>query len=296
MRTPLWEASPGALAALLNSRQPLHKADVYTLTLAGGQVFRWSGADTTLTVGPNTYTLGPKIRRGRVRFVVGVAVDTLDVTFMDEGSTLINGVPLIPFIRARGLFGARLQLDRVFWGALDAGPVGSLLWFPGRIAPAEIDRNEARLRVRSDLELLNVMVPGEVYQPGCLNTVYDTNCGADRASKTVSGSAAGVSFLGDTAFTHTLPQAAGYFDLGAVTFAAGPNAGISRTVKRHTATQLSVLQPWPFPVSPGDAFQIYPGCNKSHADPNGCPKFHTAENVVRRFRGQPWIPVPETVI
>lgn len=296
MRTPEWETSPGALVTLLNSRAPLVKADIYTLTLAGGTVLRWSGHDTPLTVNGQTYALGPKIKRDRVRFVVGIEVNTLTVSLWDEGATLINGRPLLAFIHARGLYGARLSLSRVFWGFGDAGPVGSLLWFPGRVADATVDRNEARLVIKSDLEDLDTMVPAEVYQPGCLNDVYDPDCGADRAAFTVTGAAVGTTDITRTAFGHALAQPNGYFDLGVVRMTSGANAGVSRTVKRYVTTQLNVLQPFPFAVANGDTFTLTAGCNKSKTDANGCPKFHSSANVILRFRGQPFIPVPETVI
>jgi uncharacterized phage protein (TIGR02218 family) len=297
MRTPEWEASPGALATLLNSRAPLVKADIYTLTLAGGTVLRWSGSDQALVVNSQTYTLGPKIKRDRVRFVVGVEVSSLNVTLWDEGGTLINGKSLVAFAAARALFGAKLKLSRVFWGHSDLGPVGSLLWFTGRIADTQVNRYEVKVVVKSDIELLDVMVPGEVYQPSCLNTLYDSACGAVRASFTTTAAATAASSSARTVFGHSLAPAAGYFDLGVVKFNTGANAGISRTVKQHLATTLSVLQPWPFQVAVSDSFEIVPGCNRSFTDANGCSKFYAAsEDRVKRFRGQPFIPVPETVI
>ena len=296
MRTPEWESSPGALATLLNSRVPLFKADVYTVTLPGGAVLRWTGSDRVLSFGGNDYLLGPKIKRGRVRFVVGVEVSTLDVSLWDEGSTQVNGKPLLAFVAARGLYGARIKLSRAFWGIGTPAPTGALTWFTGRVADTTLDRNEARIVVKSDLEDLDVMVPAEVYQPGCLNDVYDADCGADRAAFTHASTASAASNATRITFGHSLAQASGYFDLGVITFTSGPNAGISRTVKRHVSGgQFTVLQPWPFAVTVGDAFTATAGCNKSKGDANGCPKFHSAANVIVRFRGQPFIPVPETV-
>jgi uncharacterized phage protein (TIGR02218 family) len=52
---------------------------------------------------------------------------------------------------------------------------------------------------------------------------------------------------------------------------------------------ITVLQPLPAAVVSGDAFEIYPGCDKTKA---------TCENKFAnliRFRGYPFIPAPETV-
>lgn len=292
MRTPTWESSAGALATLLNSGAPLNKADVYVITLANGTVLRWSGADVAITFGGNTYTLGPGITRSRVRFVVGVEVSTLEIQLLDILGTTISGKALLPFIAGRGFYGANLQLLKVFWGLSDTGPVGALNWFTGRVTDCDVDRYEARLSVKSGLELLDTMVPREVYQPGCLNTLFDSACRVNRQIFVYTSTAAGPTDARRITFAHSLVQAAGHFDRGTVTFTSGPNAGISRTVRQHSTFpfQITVLSPWPFAVAIGHAFQITPGCDKTI---NTCT--NRFGNVIN-FRGHPFIPVPETVL
>lgn len=290
MRTPSWETSPGALAALLNSGAPINKADTYTITLPGGTVLRYSGSDVALTYGGNTYALGPGISRARLRWVVGVEVSTLDITITDVVGTTINGQPLLAFIRARGLYGARVVLDRVFWGASNTGPVGALLYFPGRVAECDVDRAEARITVKSDLELLDVMIPRDLYQPGCLNTVYDALCGASRAAFTSTAAATGATDARRITFAHAMGQASGYFDQGVITMTSGPNAGQARTVKAHTPGAITVLQPWPFAVAAGDNFNVVAGCDKTWSVCRS--KFSNGS----RFRGMPYIPVAESIV
>jgi uncharacterized phage protein (TIGR02218 family) len=289
MRTPLWESSAGALASLLNTRTDLVVFDLYTLTLPGGTVLRWSGTDARVTVNGTSWLLGPGFKRGRTRLSVGIAVDTLEVTVFADASITVSGTPLLQYIAKGGFDNARLQIDRAYKGRGDVAVVGTLLWFVGRVADTKGDRTQARLNVKSDTELLDVMVPREVYQPGCTNTLYDPSCGVSRAAKTVTGSATSASDATRTSFSHALGQAAGYFDLGVVSFSSGANAGIGRTVKRHTSGALAVLSPFPFPVASGDSFSIYPGCDKTQATCTA--KF---SNVIR-FRGHPYIPAPETI-
>jgi uncharacterized phage protein (TIGR02218 family) len=138
--------------------------------------------------------------------------------------------------------------------------------------------------------LLDVMIPRDVYQAGCKNTLFDGRCGLARAGLTVVGSATGASDAPRTSFAHALAQAAGYFSLGVVTFTAGPNTGIARTVRNHTSGVLTTVQPWPFVVTAGEAFTVTPGCDKQQATCSG--KF---SNLVR-FRGEPYVPAPDTVI
>ncbi|WP_428421974.1 DUF2163 domain-containing protein [Methylibium sp.] len=291
MRTPLWESSAGALAALLNSRTALTVFDLYTVTLADASVYRWSAMDVPVTVNGNTWVLGPGVERSRTRSAIGVSVDTLDVKVVADDTVLVNGTPILQYIAKGGLRNARLQVDRAYMGDNDAAITGVLLWFTGRVAETTADRAEARLTIKSSNELLDVMVPREVYQPGCLNTLYDSACGVNRASFTVTGSATGASDATRTSFPHALGQANGYFDLGVVKFTSGPNVGISRTVKRHVSGTLTVLNPFPFAVANGHAFSIVPGCDKTRS--TCINKFARGITI---FRGHPYIPVPETVL
>ena len=293
MRAPLWETSVGALAALLNSKAPFTKADLYTLKLASGAVYRWSGSDVAVVNGSYTWSVGPGLQRTAAKFVVGTEVDTLTVTVTDNVGTTISGQALIPFIRGGGLQGARVQVDRVFWGASDTAPVGALQWFSGRVSDLEMDRYSARVKVASDLELLNTMVPRDVYQASCLNTLYDAGCGKLKSAYTVSSTASGATDSKRITFSHSLGQSTGYFDLGVVSFTSGANAGISRSVRSHISGSpgaLTVLQPWPYAVASGDVFTIYPGCDKTQST---CSAKYSN---LGRFRGMPYIPVPDTIL
>jgi uncharacterized phage protein (TIGR02218 family) len=292
MRTPLWEQSPGALVALLNSGQPLEKCDLYTITLQSGQVLRWTSRDAAMLANGHLWALGPGIKRSKVKWTIGAEPDSLTVTLITDAArpVPIGGVPLLPFIGNSGFMNARLQLDRVFWGIGDAGPVGAIQLFAGRVAEVpEVDRYWAQISVKSDTELLDVLVPREVFQGQCARTVYDSECTLNRAAFQVAGQATAASTLGRTRFQSNLAQAAGYFDLGTLTFTGGANGGIQRTVKSHPGGLVTLLSPLPAPVANGDTFTVVPGCDGLQATCSA--KF----NNLSHFKGQPHIPQPETV-
>lgn len=293
MRTPLWEQSAGALAALLNSGAPLNKCDLYRLTLASGQVLRWSGHDLALQVNGELFTLGPGIERTRCRWTVGAEVDTLTLDlYVDAARPVpVNGTPLLAYAAAGGLAGATVELIRGFWGIGASGPVGTLLWFKGSVSEIpELTRGHMTVTVKSLLERLSVKVPRQVYQSQCLATVYDSECGLTRATFTTNGVTTTVATLGRTQFGTNLAQAAGFFSLGTITFTSGANAGVSRTVKVYGNGGITLLQPLPAQLAIGDAFSIVPGCDGLQATCSG--KF----NNLARFKGQPYIPKPETVL
>lgn len=293
MRRASWESSAGALAGLLNgsANSQLAMADLFTITTSGGLVLRYSGTDQAITANGNTWALGPLLRRGRTRLTVGIEVDELDVTLVADASVTVSGVPILQFIAKGGLDGARLVLERAFAPGPGQAIVGLLPLFAGRISSISgLTRLEARLTVTSDAELLDVKLPRNVFQAPCLNTLYDSACGLARASFTSSGTCSDAAAT-RSQFTCTgLAQAAGYFDLGVVTFTSGPNAGISRTVRTYTSGLIKTIAP--FPVAPvnGNTFTITAGCDKRQTSCSS--KFSN----LARFRGTPYIPTPESIL
>jgi uncharacterized phage protein (TIGR02218 family) len=296
MLTPAWESGAGALAALLNgsSNATLRMADVYTFTLASGTVLRYTSADATVVVNGVSWSVGPVLQRGSIKLSVGISVDTLQVDLAADPAIQVGGVGLVPFIVAGGFVNARLDLYRVFYGP-GAGllsPTGMLVLFTGRVAEITGGRHLKTLQVKSDTELLDVMLPREVYQAGCLNTLFDAACGVVRASFTFTGTATGASDASRTSFPHAMAQAAGYFELGVITFTSGPNSGISRTVRHHTAGAIVTSLAWPFAVANGHAFSVTAGCDKMGGVGGTCDvKFSN----LARFRGMPYVPAPSTV-
>lgn len=293
MRTPAWETTPGALVALLNSGQPLELCDLYTIALANGMVLRWTSYDGPIIGNDQQWQLGPGIERSKCKWSVGVQVDSLQITLTadERRPYIIGGMPLLAYISRRGFSGARVRLDRAFWGSQDQMPVGAVHMFSGRVADVrEVDRFGALLEIKSYLEMLNVQVPRELYQAQCLKTVYDLECAVAPLAHQVAGQATSASTLGRTRFDSNVIRAAGHFDLGMLTWTSGPNAGVSRTVKSQSAGgEFSLLSPLPAAVSPGDAFVVLPGCDGLQATCTA--KF----NNLARFKGQPYIPQAETI-
>lgn len=290
MRTASWEASPGALAAFLNSTTATYMVDLFTFTLLNKQVVRYTSADIAVTVGGVSHGLGPIIKRGKTRQSVGISVDTLDVTLGADSSVTINGTPILAFIAAGGLDSARLSLDRAFAPAPGAAWVGTLGLFQGRVSDTKISRYEAALTVASDAELLNTMVPRNVYQPGCSNTLFDGACGLSKAAWSAPLTATGASDVARTSFATTTNKPFAFFNLGWLVGVTGANAGLGRTVKYSTTGLIITVLPWAQPVAAGDTFTGYAGCDKQQGTCNS-----TFSNLIR-FRGQPYVPAPETIL
>lgn len=278
-----------ALYALLDSQQFL-MADLFVFVLADGSVLRYTDADGDLPFLGNVFSsAGPLLKRGTLRSVIGVEVDTLEVNFLVNSTVQINGMPIAQFARIGGFDGARMALWRSFmpvgaWGDTSAGV---LVQFVGRVAEAEPARSGVTLNINSDLELLNIMLPRNVYQAGCIHSLYDAGCALVKASFAVASAVAS----GSTKMVLNcgLAQAAGYFDLGDVIFTGGANNGLSRSIKSYVPGVITLAYPLPNTPAVSDGFNAYPGCDGLQATCSSA-KFNNLAN----FRGFPFIPVAET--
>lgn len=236
---------------------------------------------------------GLKIKRSKTRVVVGLEVDTLDLTVYPTSTDRIGALSFLAALNNGALDGAVFTLERAFLS--DATTVvGTVTLFKGQVSEAEFSRNEARVKVKSWLELLNMNVPRNLYQSGCRATFGDSLCGVSKAAWTVAGAITGGSTNLSLRVTG-LTQATGYFDQGVLQFTSGNLAGVKRTVRSFTSTSDPLVDVValgiPLPKGPGygDTFTICPGCDKT-TGPNGCARY---SNTLR-FAGFPFIPVPET--
>lgn len=281
-----------SLATFLASATTCAYADLYTVTLVGGAVYRWCSADIPITYGGYTFSVGPVIWDLGTQTQRGLQVDTIDVVIADVGATLIGSVPLLTFIRVAGFDGATIRVDRVFAADWSSALQGGYLRFSGRVSEVkELTKTGATLGCSSWLELLNVKMPTNIISTSCMNVLYGTACGLNKAAYAASGTV-GSGTNGATTFSSNLTShGADYFDLGYIVFTSGVNNGASKTIKTQDASgNLTVLTPLGAAPAAGDTFTAYPGCPLSQAVCQS--KFNNLGN----FRGFPYVPPPELAI
>ncbi len=291
---------PGSstLNALLSTRQ-FFVVDLFSFTLVDGTILRYAAGDKDIVYSGNTYlcggATGPYFQnrtgnRGLCHWKIGVEVDTLQFDVM-PGSATVEGFSFLQACKL-GLFdGAEMILYRAFMPTYGDTTAGLVNIFTGRVVEIDAGRSLATFNINSHLELLSQQMPRNLYQPGCLNTLYDSACTLSKGTFTSSGTVAS----GTTVSTvnATLSQATGYFNLGTVTFTSGQNNGFKRSVKQYThgtPSNFTMLFPLPYTPAISDTFTIIPGCDKLQATCN--TKFSNLTN----FRGFPYIPQPETGI
>jgi uncharacterized phage protein (TIGR02218 family) len=261
-------------------------ADLFTFTLASGTVLRFTSADMAVTVNGHTFSdTGPLITRGSTRTAVGLEVDVLDVKVRADATHLVDGLPFVLAARTGAFDGAEVSLERAFGPAWNQPMIATVDLFAGRTADIDYD-NGLTIPVKSHTELLDAPVPGNIYQPSCMNTLYDAACGIDRAARMQAGAVTGGTANSITTNLTSRPE--GYFALGVLAFTSGANSGVTRSVKWDVSGSFDFALPLPSPPSAGDAFTVVPGCDRMQSTCES--KF----NNKIRFRGQPYIPAPET--
>ena len=284
------------LKAFLVATQNAVKPNLYTITLSGGVVLRFTDADITVRANGLNYKPFAGIRDGGVKQSIGVSVDTLRLTFLADARNAVAGVPFLRFVRKNGLDGALIKAERAYaadWVTLhEDGAIGTIVRFSGRYSEVlDGGRTEVTVQAASWFELLNTNAPADVYQSSCLKQLYSTACGVNRNSYDAAG-LVGAGASSDTSFPSNLATTAGYYDQGTVVFGSGPNEGQRRTIRTQDGSgRITLTLPLPSPPGEGDFFVAWPGCDLSKGA-GGCMKF----NNLAQFKGQPFIPVPETAL
>lgn len=296
------KSAPVALASFLASMQGRDarcwRADLVTVTLLGGTVYRWTTSDLSITYLAQTYLAGgsgspaaaPLVKRGGFRQSAGLVIDTLDLVL--SGDFSINGNKLAA-LGAFGFFdGARVKIDHMvgaYPGDTSLGAIDS--YFEGPVASVDPRGLDVTLRLKSQLELLNLTLPRFSVTPQCGNALHDANCKVSRASYTLNGTVSGSPTV--SVFTTSTgaiqAKATGYYNLGVVNFTSGVNAGFRRAVSAFTTGTGEIVLQLPLPAAPsaGDTFSISSGCDRSYAI---CSARYSN---LARYRGFPWVPKPE---
>jgi uncharacterized phage protein (TIGR02218 family) len=281
-------ASP-ALIALLNASTQFVMADLYTLTLVGGYVLRYSAAPTTIVANGFTFVLGPKFERSKTKTVIGTQVDELDIKIYPETTDLIGATPWLQAAWQGQLDGALLQLERAFMPTYGDTSPGTMILFAGRVSDIDCSRTGIEMKCRSHLELLNIQMPRRLWQSSCTHVFGDAMCQFDRTS--LQASFACLSDSTETQILSTVnPTPAGLYVQGTIIGLTGANSGYSRTIAGMSNGTVSVKLAFLSPPATGDLFQLLPGCDRSLA---------TCTNVFNNpahFGGVPFVPTPETAV
>jgi uncharacterized phage protein (TIGR02218 family) len=268
---------------------PLTFADCYTFTFVTGDVFHLTNYDQSITWNGTTFVARSALVDGlKYKTAVGLEVDKQQITLAAYPTTEIQGAPLMRAIAGGAFDGARVQRWRVFLSNQLTGGVDGVLLFQGRVSTVDsVGRTQAKITVASDLVVLEYDMPHNLFSPTCSHVLYDAGCTVSKAPFSFSGSAG----AGSSQTTILWAGAQVGMLQGAFKMLTGYNAEVQTTIKAVDAgVAVGLLYPLPSPVTAGDLFTAYFGCD--HTIGTCKAKF----NNVQHFRGFPFVPPTELTL
>jgi len=197
------------------------------------------------------------------------------------------------------LDGALLVRYRAIWpfvtgnAAVDVAnnqPLAVWPLFTGYVS--SIDKGGAshvEMKVKSALMRLNVDMPRNFYQPGCLWTLFSQpGCTLNQDDYTITGTITSYTstslYLGGGIPNPTSGDGLPTYCQGRLLFTSGVNEGLLTIMDSNDSEMLHLAYPLTQEPSPGDTVSYWPGCSKSF---NTCQvKFNNTTN----FRGFDKVP------
>lgn len=263
------------LQALWATRQAI-LVKLFQFTLIDGTVLNFCSGDQDVVVGGTTYSCGnpngpffeTADNKAKVHFALGTSVDRMvfDVVVGDwkpEGFTFTQAVRYLLFDQAI------CTMSLLFMAGPGDTTAGAVPMFTGQVAQIDYSNSVAQFTIASHMELLNMQLPKNCFQAGCLNTLFDQACTLSQAAFLVTGTVSSGLTPGSYIFGlagSAAGEGAGFFNLGRIVFTTGANAGQWRDVTSHVSGSppvINVIPPYGIVPSAGDAFNIYPGCDKT---------------------------------
>jgi uncharacterized phage protein (TIGR02218 family) len=282
--------------AFLASRSPCSVAELLTVTLMSGTVYRWTSFDQSLAAASHTWLSArdgaPLITRNRFGVKNTVEVPELELRLGCDDTLLGNLKAQIH----NGLFdGATVEMDRVFMPAPGDTQFGTIVLFSGRLSGVTIDAEGVTVTSKGHNVLMNQQAPRNLYQTNCEHTFCDAGCTLSESAYTFTGRMVGaastasqINWAGVGGFT------ADRFTLGKVTMTSGPANGQVRTVRLSTAGHLFLTYPLYDVPNNGDTFSILMGCDRQLAS---CQTRKQANGTnidnSQHYRGFPFVPQAE---
>ena len=208
---------------------------------------------------------------------IGLNVDEQGLKIWAKPTDTLFGANFLTGARQGLLDGATIVRYRAIWrfvtghAASDVQQVPFAVWplFTGfTSAIAKGGPSHIEFKVKSALVKLNVNMPRNYYQPGCLWTLFDSGCTLNKASFAFSGTIGALN-------TNTIAPVGGvvpnvgpdgnpYFSQGRLLFTSGINSGLQVLIDNNDETNLYLAYPLNALPSVGDTISYYPGCSKTY--------------------------------
>ena len=280
--------------------------DCYTFEPKIGDKLRYANTQKDVTVVPvgevgrQTYLANKVGIRGlRVKNNIGIEVDEQEVSlFYPDAPIYQASLTWAQALLQGRMDGGKLRRDRYIAKEVGTGAGGTTEWlggfpmFSGLISSlSSVGRQEATIKVKSDLILLDRQAPAFLFEANCKNTWGDPACGVDQKVWAVLGTVGASPTRSKLPWSGADPE----YAQGKIHISNFDDVTRVRTIARADSSYLYLAYPLDFDPAAGYEFTAYPGCSRTNDPTTGCPKYHGGDWPTK-FKGFPFIPVAETGI
>ncbi len=253
--------------------------ELYTFYLADGTQDHFTSLDFAINYNGVIYKANSILISGlKFKLSVGVDVDEQEIKIAAYPWNTLAGGAFFSSVLDGALDGAYMARDRAFWAPTTGIPAVDYQAAPAlvvRLSYMRVStitkggRTWVELKLKSPMVLLNIDMPRNYYQPGCLHTLYDSGCKLSKAAFGRGGKV-GSSGLGQD----TVPWAGGVvsptggdslptYAQGRLLFLNGPNENAQFSVANNDSNFLYLTQPMDVLPNVDDDFIAYAGCSKT---------------------------------
>ena len=266
------------IAWLLQSNRAI-MGHLYQFTSNSGANDYFTDLDIDVNYGGHVWKSDSLRFEGLQRKVnIGLSVDEQTLKVWASPTDTLFGSNFLSGAEQGLLDGATIVRYRIVWAfvtgnaASDVALAPLAVWtlFTGYTsAIAKGGASHIEFKVKSALTKLNVNMPRNYYQPGCLWTLFDAGCTLVKASFAVTGTVA----AGPTA--NVIPVSGGIaiatgadgiqqYQQGRLQFTSGVNSGLQVLIDNNDASNLYLAYRLNAVPSAGDTITFYPGCSKAY--------------------------------
>lgn len=251
-------------------------AHLLKITRTDGEVFAFTSASDSVSLGGVLYRAAPGLDVSSLSLSAGLAVDNLELTTLDDGSTF-DRIDVLGGVWRNAAF----LLSRYNWASPNDGVE---LLMAGTLGDMQLRNGSVVAELRGLQQYLQQTV-GSLTSKTCRARLGDALCRVDLAPWTVAGTITAVA-SGQVFTDAARAEAEGWFSEGVLTFTSGACSGLKQKVKAFAAGgQITLSLPMLQPIAIGDTYSVNAGCSKRLSE-DCVTKFSNALN----FQGEPHLP------
>ena len=255
-------------------------AHLYQFTSISGENDYFTDLDWNITYNEVIWK-GSSLRIDGLRrkTAVGLEVDEQSVKIYALPTDTLFGANFLTAAETGLLDGCLITRYRAVWSVV----TGNLFYDVSNNAPLQVftmftgytskidkgGQTGIELKFKSPLVKLELNMPRNYYQPGCLWTLFDTGCTLTAGFFAVNGVVTGVpTKIGIPVLGGISPELGAdgiyYYAQGRILFTSGANNGLLTLINFNDAVNLYLAYPLDAVPIVGDTFTFWPGCSKQY--------------------------------